>query len=470
MLSTLQKHTSFDLAFQIISQCVDGIEAASHFVLAENGALLAILSKRLNDSGSTRDAAMYISVCEALIDILCGSNIRHAVSAGEPFPFDLIAPLHSEIQTDHFREFFKHAYRSPHAQRLHGGMVVPGCGDIPSMTLKQLANREEKNTGITVLGYAAAIDNCDAVRMLLQVGADPNLTGSNGKNAMEMTVQHNSHKAEMLSMLQSIREVQVVINIDPSCTDTEACKRITGKSAFELIAPVWDVLLDAAAGTPHPDVSFAIFKSLFDTITAVHPAILENLFVDAVSSASIATNKTPRATASPQALDAPHAAADQSSPLSSTGEPSLQGFKLLASSRAERFLKLLGLIAKKFRRIGGVNAFAQSALRAILKLLKLPTARPLARLCHKLRLVDPTLSDLAISQGSGKNAALSPQTSGVSSPAVDSPECEEEEEEEEEEADADARNVGVPIEMSGCHSFVTHVCCRMMPQMLILLL
>jgi hypothetical protein len=128
------------------------------------------------------------------------------------------------------------------------------------------------------------------------------------------------------------------------------------------------------------------------------------------------------------------------------------------------------LIAKKFRRIGGVNAFAQSALRAILKLLKLPTARPLARLCHKLRLVDPTLSDLAISQGSGKNAALSPQTSGVSSPAVDSPECEEEEEEEEEEADADARNVGVPIEMSGCHSFVTHVCCRMMPQMLILLL
>lgn len=421
-LASLQDYSLFDLAVQNISDCISSLEIAAHCVGVNDGALLAILSKRLNESAGTRDARMYISLCETLIDLFCDSNIRHAVSADEPFPSDLVEPLHTHIQSDRFRDFWKLAYQSRHSKRLHGGMVVPGFGDVPESTLKQLANRDERNSGITVLGYAAATDNRDAVRMLLQVGADPSLKGSNGSNSMEMTVQHNSNKTAMLGMLQSIKEVKAVSKKDASTADLEACKRITGKSAAELLSLVWDVLLDAAAASPHPDVCFAIFSSLFETILAVHPAILETLFVVAISSASTSSGRTPKSFTSPQAHEASLSAADSSSsPLSSAAESSSQGIKLLASRAAERFLKLMGLIAKKFRKIKGVNHFARAALPALLKLLKLPTARPLARLCHKLRLVEPTLSELAIALESGPSAAASPLCFGGSFAAASDP-------------------------------------------------
>ncbi len=437
-LATLQDYSLFDLAFQNISHCISSLEIAAHCVVVNDGALLAILSKRLNESAGTRDARMYISLCETVIDLFCDSNIRHAVSADEPFPPDLVEPLHTHIQSDRFRDFWKLAYQSRHSKRLHGGMLVPGFGDVPDSTLKQLANRDERNSGISVLGYAAATDNRDAVRMLLQVGADPNMKGSNGSNAMEMTVQHNSNKTAMLGMLQSIKEVRTISKNDASTADLEACKRITGKSAAELLSPVWDVLLDAAAASPHPDVCFAIFNSLFETILAVHPAILETLFIVAISSASASSGRTPKSFASPQALETPLPAADPSSPLSSAAESSSHGIKLLASSAAERFLKLMGLISKKFRKIKGVNHFARAALPALLKLLKLPTARPLARLCHKLRLVEPTLSELSMALEFGPSAGASPIFPGSSpaaAPRHASGEEDNEEGEENEEGD-----------------------------------
>jgi hypothetical protein len=323
-------------------------------------------------------------------------------------------------------------------------MVVPGFGDVPASTLKQLANRDERGSGLSVLGYAAATDNRDAVRMLLQVGSDPNYKGGNGSNAMELTIQHNSNKTSMLSLLQSVKEVKAVSKKDASSADVEACKRVTGKSASELLSPVWDVLLDGAGSSPHPDVSFAIFNSLFETVIAVHPVILENLFVVAVSSAASASGRTPRATGSPQVHDC-SAAADPFSMSSSAAESSSQGIKVLASSAAERFFKLVGLIAKKFRKIKGVNMFARSAVPVILKLLKLPSARPLARLCHKLHLVDPILSELAMSLEFGPSEAAAPALSSSASARSHepqhSPDDENEEEEEEDQDDVSVRIV-----------------------------
>ena len=439
-LATLQDYSLFDLAFQNMSKCITSLEIAAHCIAVEDGCFLKILSQKLNESKGTRDAGMYISLCETFIDLLCDCNMRHAVSADEPFPADLVEPLHTHIQSDRFRDFFKVAYQSRHAKRLHGGMLVPGFGDIPTSTLKALANRNENNSGITVLGYAAATDNRDAVRMLLQVGADPNLKGSNGSNAMEMTVQHNSNKSAMLSMLQSVKEVQAVSKKDLASADIEACRRMTGKSASELVSPVLGTLLGGAAATPHPDVCFAIFNSLFETVSAVHPVILENLFVVAISPASAASGKTPRASSSPQVLDALSSAGDLLSPFSSAAESASQGVKVLASSMAERFLKLMALIAKKFRKIKGVNQFARSALPALLKLLQLPTARPLARLCHKLHLVEH-LSELNVG--------------GICPPAHHDEEDENQEDENEEEEHAsgdEEHDVSATIVLNPCRS------------------
>jgi hypothetical protein len=458
-LATLQDYSLFDLAFQNMSKCITSLEIAAHCIAVEDGCFLKILSQKLNESKGTRDAGMYISLCETFIDLLCDSNIRHAVSADEPFPADLVEPLHTHIQSDRFREFFKVAYQSRHAKRLHGGMLVPGFGDIPTSTLKALANRNENNSsGITVLGYAAATDNRDAVRMLLQVGADPNLKGSNGSNAMEMTVQHNSNKTAMLSMLQSVKEVQAVSKKDPSGADIEACRRMTGKSASELVTPVLVTLLNGAAATPHPDVCFAIFNSLFETVSAVHPVILENLFVVAISSASAASGKTPRASSSPQVLDALSSAGDLLSPRSSAAEPASQGVKVLASIVAERFLKLMALIAKKFRKIKGVNQFARSALPALLKLLQLPTARPLARLCHKLHLVEH-LSELNASLEVSQNAAAaSPSSLGGFFPAPHRHREEENAEDEEEEHENEEEHESGEEEHDVSATFVLNPC------------
>ena len=288
----------------------------------------------------------------------------------------------------------------------------------------QLANREETG-GITVLGYAAATNMDDAVRLLLQVGADPSACGSNGKNAMDMTNQHSSNKAEMLCLLQAVKEVQAVSSKDASTTDADACLRATGTSAAELVAPVWDVLLGGAVVTPHPEVCFAIFSSLFNTVTAVHPAILEHMFVAAISTAASVSGKSPKSVVSPRADDTPGASA----------ELAAAGLKVVASARAERFFKLLASIAKRFCRNKGVHHFAQTSLPAVLKLLKLPTSWPLARLCHKLRLIDPTLSELAGTQEAARSAAAAASPfrvgGGVAAAARESEENDDENEEEE---------------------------------------
>jgi hypothetical protein len=85
------------------------------------------------------------------------------------------------------------------------------------------------------------------------------------------------------------------------------------------------------------------------------------------------------------------------------------GVKVSVSCRAERFFKLLALIARKFSKNKGAQHFARTALPALLTLLKLPTSWPLVRLCHKLRLVEPTFSELAGAQEVERSApALSP--------------------------------------------------------------
>jgi len=379
----------------------------------------------LRESAGTREAMQCISLCETLIDLLCNTNLRHAVSADEPFPSDLVAPLYLHMQATHLRQFFEDAYRSPHMKRLHGGMVVPGRGDSPSMTLKELANREETG-GINVLGYAAATNMEDAVRLLLQVGADPNAPGANGRNAMDMTLQHTSNKAEMLALLQSVKEVQAISAKDVSITDPDACLRITGRSCAELVAPVWDVLLDGAAATPHPEVCFAILNSLFSTVTAVHPALLENMFIAVISTAASVSGRTPRAGASPKTDDTP----------SANSEPMSPGVKVSVSCRAERFFKLLALVARKFSKNKGAQHFARTALPALLTLLKLPTSWPLARLCHKLRLVEPTLSELAGAQEVERSAPASspflPRAFAADLPEYASEDDDDENQEEEE--------------------------------------
>ena len=394
-LSSLQSCTLFDLSLRIISSCIDSVEIAAFCVTFENSTLLSIVSKKLNDSTGSKDASQSIELTETLIDLLCNSNLRHAVSADETFPPDLVEPLYASIKANRMRQFFEETHRTPHAQRLHGGMVVPGRGEFPAMTLKQVANREETG-GIPVLGYAAATNLRHAVRLLLRVGADPHSTGTCGKNAMQMNIEHNNSSSEMLDLLQSVKEIQAVSVKDSSKGDPEICMRVTGKSAAELVAPVWDILLDGAADTPHPDVCFSIFNSLFSTVISIHPAILENFFVAVIP---ISSDKTPRSAGTPAVDDTPSAVGESSS--------ATPGFKVCASSSAERFFKLLRSIGKKFCKNKGIHAYALSALTALLEILKLPTAWPLARLCHKLRLVDPTLSELADSQGAHHSASAS---------------------------------------------------------------
>jgi hypothetical protein len=124
-------------------------------------------------------------------------------------------------------------------------------------------------------------------------------------------------------------------------------------------------------------------------------------------------------------------------------------------------LKLMALIAKKFRKIKGVNQFARSALPALLKLLQLPTARPLARLCHKLHLVEH-LSELNASLDVSQNAAAaSPSSLGGFRPPAhrhreeedEEDENQEDENEEEEHASGDEEHdVSATIVLNPCRS------------------
>ncbi len=139
-LSSLQSCTLFDLSLRIISSCIDSVDIAAFCSTFENGSLLSIMSKKLNDATGSKDAAQSIELAETLIDLLCNSNLRHAVSADEVFPPDLVEPLYSAIKGTRLRQFFEDTYRTPHAKRMHGGMVVPGHGEFPAMTLKQVSN------------------------------------------------------------------------------------------------------------------------------------------------------------------------------------------------------------------------------------------------------------------------------------------------------------------------------------------
>jgi hypothetical protein len=373
-LSSLQRYTLFDMSLLIISNSIDSIEMAASCVSFEKGAILSIVSKKLLDSTRSRDATQYVEMIEKLIDLLCNSQLRHAVAAGDMFPPELIDPLYEAMKSQRLRQFFEETEKShSQARRLHGGMVVPGRGDSPSMTLKQIANRDESGGSIPVLAYAAATGLRDAVRLLLRLGADPNGTGGCGKNAMQMNIEHNSSSAQMLELLETVKELQVVSVKDSSKEDHGLCKRVTDKNAADFVAPVLDSLLDAAAATPHSEICFSIFLSIFSTITSVHPAILENLFVSLISTNS---DKNPKSTHSTD--DTPSSFSDSSAP----------GFKIRASSFADRVFKLIKSVARKFSKSSGIDHYSFSALKAVLLLLKLPTSRPLVRLCHKFRLVD----------------------------------------------------------------------------------
>jgi hypothetical protein len=415
-LASLQLCTLFDLSLQIISSCIDSIEMASFCVSNENGALLSIVSKKLHDSTRSKDTVHLIELIEKLTDFVCNSHHRHAIAAGDTFPADLVAPLREAMKTQRLRQFFQETYENhSHAQRLHGGMVVPEHGEFPSMTLKQIANRDESG-GIPVLGYAAATNLRAAVRLLLRLGADPNGTGSCGKTAMQMNIEHNSSSSEMLDLLQSVKEVQIVSVKDASKGDHELCLRATGEHAADLVRPLLDVLLDGAAATVHSEICFAVFLSLFNTIASLHPAILENVFI---SSIPLNSDKSPKASSTPD--DTP----------SSFSDPSAPGFKLRASAIADKFFKLLRASAKKFSKSNGIGSLAFAALSAVLVLFKLPTSKPLVRLCHRLHLVDPTLAELARTPG------ISPEASALWSGMAGGGAAEEEQDEEDEEEQGD---------------------------------
>lgn len=417
-LASLQSCTLLDMFLQIINTCIDSVEMAAFCVCFENGALLSVVSKKLLDSTRSKDTFHHVELIEKLIDLLCNSQLRHAVAAGDAFPADLVAPLHEAMKVQRLRQFFQQTYEShSHAQRLHGGMVVPELGDFPSMTLKQIANREESG-GIPVLGYAAATNLSAAVRLLLRLGADPNATGSCGKTAMQMNTEHNGGSLEMLQLLQSLKEVQTVSVKDSSTGDHELCLRVIGKDAAVLVSPLFDVLLDGAASSVHSEICFSLFLSLFNTVASVHPAILENVFI---SSVPMNSDKSPKAISTPD--DTPSSVSDSSAP----------GYKLRASSIADRFFKLLRASTKKFSKSSGISSHAFSALTTIMVLLRLPTSKPLVRLCHKLHLVDPTLAELAQATRSSHGGSV--RSPKMFDDGVEEQEVEEEDEEDEAEED-----------------------------------
>jgi hypothetical protein len=372
-LSSLQRYTLFDMSLQIINDCIDTVDMAAYCVSFEKGALLSIVSKKLQESTRSKDVTQHIELVETLTDLLCNSKLRHVVAAGVAFPPDLVEPLHEAMKSHRLRHFFEEKCSShKHANILHGCMVVPARGDFPATTLKQIANREESG-GITVLAYAAATNLRDAVRLLLRLGADPNATGSCGKNAMQMNIEHNSSSSRMLELLDSVKELQVVSVKECSKDDHGLCKQVTGKSASDFVIPIWENLLDAATATPHAEICFSILTSLFNTISCVHPAILENILISLIS---VNSDKSPKSTSARQ--DTP----------SSFTDASVSGFKIRASPLSERLFKLLKTTAKRFSRSSGIEFYVFTALNAVLILLKLPTSRPLARLCHKHRLMD----------------------------------------------------------------------------------
>ena len=66
--------------------------------------------------------------------------------------------------------------------------------------------------------------------------------------------------------------------------------------------------------------------------------------------------------------------------------------KIQAAPSTERFFKLLGHSTRKFSRSQLLPSHALASLKALRLLFRLPNSRPLLKLSHKMKLVDPTLS------------------------------------------------------------------------------
>ena len=66
--------------------------------------------------------------------------------------------------------------------------------------------------------------------------------------------------------------------------------------------------------------------------------------------------------------------------------------KVQAAPSTERFFKLLGHSTRKFSRSQLLPSHALASLKALRLLFRLPNSRPLLKLSHKMKLVDPTLS------------------------------------------------------------------------------
>ena len=197
-----RSNTIFGAALLNVNDCIDSAGMAAFCVSEDNGALLGIVCQQLKESAGEAEARLSVGFCETLIQFLCDISIRP-----EQIPDDLLPYLHKHMETHHLRTFFEEVQQnSPHAKLLHGGMVVPGPSGGPATTLKELANREEESS-LNVLGYSAATNKVDAVRLLLQVGADPQMLGPNGKNAIDTCQQYNSSRvAEMTSLFASVQE------------------------------------------------------------------------------------------------------------------------------------------------------------------------------------------------------------------------------------------------------------------------
>ena len=382
-----RSNTIFGAALLNVNDCIDSAGMAAFCVSEDNGALLGIVCQQLKESAGEPEARLSVGFCETLIQFLCDISIRP-----EQIPDDLLPSLHKHMATHHLRTFFEEVQQnSPHAKLLHGGMVVPGPSGGPATTLKELANREEESQ-LNVLGYSAATNKVDAVRLLLQVGADPQMLGPNGKNAIDTCQQYNSSRvAEMTSLFASVQE-----KLPGICKTDASAPRSPHPDTCLLVAPIWDALLDAADVTPAADVCFAILRLLLNLIAAAHPDLLENLFI--AQHTHTGSSRSPRAFGSPTASDSPLSNAEPLSPAS----------RMVASARAERLFKLLSQVARKFSRSRNVQDFARSVLDVLLSLLKtLPIPRPLARLCHRRRLVD-LLSELVRMQDEPRSACPSP--------------------------------------------------------------
>jgi len=106
------------------------------------------------------------------------------------------------------------------------------------------------------------------------------------------------------------------------------------------------------------------------------------LYIDCRVTVFIFCHRTPSAAQAPLL-----SACDRASSSSSA-------IKCQAAPSTERFFKLLGYSTKKFAKSSLLSSHALASLKALRILLRLPNSRPLLRLCHKMKLVDPTLSSL----------------------------------------------------------------------------